>query len=79
MKATWFLARGGGFRGNTTGAKMFSGDGKEIDTLLVSSVGNTIKPDKNSKAKAKDYSHLEDKSENFNFKKMKIRVDFDSD
>ena len=37
------------------------------------------KPKKNTKAKAKDDSHLEEKSEHYNFKNLDIGVEFDSD
>ena len=41
--------------------------------------GQGTKNQKNTKAKTKDYSHLEENLEHFNFKNMKIGVDFDSD
>ena len=34
---------------------------------------------KKPKSKAKYYSHLDEKSEDFNFKNLKFLVDFDSD
>ena len=49
-----------------------------MNTLIVSSVAQALKLKKNTKAKAKDDSHLEDKSEHFNFKNMDIGMEFDS-
>ena len=79
MKANWFSSHGGVFRGSATGAKVWSDDGKDINTFLVSCVAKEIKMNEKPKAKANDYSHLEEKSEHFNFKNIKIGVDFDSD
>ena len=79
MKATWLSAHRGGFCSNTMCAKILSDDVKDMNALIFSSVAKALKIKIKPKDKAKDYSHSEDKSEHFNFKNMKIGVDFDSD
>ena len=79
MKATWLSAHGGGFRGNTTVAKKWLADGKQMNTLIVFYVAKALKLRKNAKSKAKYDSPLEDKLEHFNYKNMDIGIEFNSD
>ena len=67
IKTTWLSTHGGGFRDNIMGFKKRSSDGKYMNNLIVSSLVRALKLNKKPKAKAKDKSYLEYKSEHFNF------------
>ena len=68
IRTTLLSTHGGGFRDNTMDSKKRSDDGKEMKTVVVSFLAKALKLIKNPKDKDKYDSHLEDKSENFNFK-----------
>ena len=69
-KATWSSTCGVGGRVKFAGARKRSSDGKDFNTIVVSSIGKDMKLTKISKAKAKDDSDSDDKAKHFDFENV---------
>ena len=78
MRETWSSYCGKGGRSKFTSTKNHSADGKNLNTLVASSMEKCLKLKKESKANAKDDSNLDAELENINFENIETSADPDS-
>ena len=72
MRADWLFDHGGGGRGKFIGTNNCSSRGENQNNLVTFYMAKALKNMKKYKAKAKDYFHSKNESENFNFEMLDI-------